>query len=308
MIEPSFIVADLLRLMLLLRLSHLYSLVMILLMLLMVGMVLLHWVTTLLLFVKRVARRQSSGLLELSILTVGSACVVLTMWSTGWSHVSIIVMWIATNGTRAWSTSCTDWLSKVTELVIQGSWCLIVVLVVSTAITLLLLRLRLTWLDLLWLLVIVCRWCEHHVCIDLHRCRLLLILLLLLHGLRSGHVLLVRLIGLVLLLLSLLWLYLVRHAVSPALMLVITFLHRIAFSDSHFLLLVLLALLLLLLMLLHLNEFFLIVATHLEPQDLLVVDLVGGSFEEARVRPIRTAPVAIGAVLTGIGQRHGVLN
>ena len=73
---------------------------------------------------------------------------------------------------------------------------------------------------------------------------------------------------------------------SPALMLVITFLHRIAFNDSHFLLLVLLALLLLLLMLLHLNEFFLIVATHLEPQDLLVVDLVGRSFEEACVRSI----------------------
>ena len=140
MIEPGFVVDELLRL-LLLRLSHLYSLVMILLRLLMVRMVLLHWVTTLLLFMERVARRQSSGLLELSILTVGSACVVLTMWSTGWSHVSVIVMWIAADGARAWSTSCTDWLSKVTELVIQGSWCLIVVLVVSTAITLLLLRL-----------------------------------------------------------------------------------------------------------------------------------------------------------------------
>ena len=133
---------------------------------------------------------------------------------------------------------------------------------------------------------------------------------MLLNGLRSRHVLLVRLIRLMLLLLSILRLHLVRHAVPPAMMIVKLLSNVIAFNDSKFLLLVLLALLLLLLMLmlLHLNEFFFIVATHLEPQDLLVVNLVSRSFEEASVWSISAAPIAIGTIRSGIGQRHVVLD
>ena len=98
---------------------------------------------------------------------------------------------------------------------------------------------------------------------------------MLLDGLRSRHVLLVRLIGLMLLLLSVLRLYLVRHAENPVIMIIPLF--------PYVRLFVLRALLYLLLMLLHLSEFFFIITTYLEPQDLLVVNLVGRSFEEACV-------------------------